>query len=208
MIELKGVISVDKLKVRIFVEDIAQETIIKRIFIRLCEENGLDSNRLDVEVPYSKGGGSIKAMSDYLKDFGEDNAGDCFVLGSDGNCKGFTKKRNMLEKNVKQSHLLDKTIFAIPDPHIERWYLVDENALSNAVGERVAGNPPGHKCDKGFYKNLLKSSISKTGVIPMQGGAEFGADVGNLMDFYKAGKQDQGLKYFVESVRNWAIRNR
>ena len=87
----KGGTSVDKLKVLIFVEDVAQENLIRTLFCRIAEQSGLELDRLDVQVPYSRGGASIKALKDYLGDYAIDTV-DCFVLGSDGNCKGFAKK--------------------------------------------------------------------------------------------------------------------
>ena len=99
-------------------------------------------------------------------------------------------------------------IYSVPDPHVERWYLVDEAALSKAVGCTVAGHPPQHKCDKNHYKNLLTKTISNAGVTPLQGGAEYGDDVGLCVDLYKAGKQDQGFKAFCDDVRAGALRNK
>ena len=92
----------DKLKVKIFVEDLAQENIMKCLFTRICEDAGLPADRLDVEVPYSRGGGSIAALKGYLDDYGE-SAADCFVLGSDGNCKGFVAKRKILESHLRMN---------------------------------------------------------------------------------------------------------
>lgn len=180
---------------------------MKRLFVRVCEDAGLPADRLDVDVPYSRGGGSIAALKAYLEDYG-DSAADCFVLGSDGNCKGFVAKRKQLEKPFKGEPFAQNLIYAVPDPHVERWYLVDETALSQAVGSTVAGHPPRHKCDKNHYKNLLKNAISSAGVIPLQGGAEYGDDVAFCVDLYKAGKQDQGFKAFCDDVKAWALRNK
>lgn len=204
MKESKGGTSVDKLRVLVFVEDIAQENLITRLFVRISEESGLSAERLDVRAAYSRGGGSIKALKDYLRDYSLETAADCFVLGSDGNCKGFVEKRSILEKNLKKFGALDRTILAIPDPHIERWYLLDAHALSEAVGDSIGNYSPKHKCDKGHYKKLLKEAIQSTGVEPLQGGAEYGQDVGDQIDLYRASKSDVGFKYFVDEVKSWA----
>lgn len=193
----------DKLKVLIFVEDVAQENLIRTLFCRIAEESGLDSVRLDVQVPYSRGGASIKALKDYLNDYPNDTV-DCFVLGSDGNCKGFTKKKQILEKNLQKYGALDRTILAIPDPHIERWYVVDPQALSEAVGSSIGNYSPKHKCDKGHYKKILKEAILSADVEPLQGGAEYGQDIGEVLDLYKSCKEDSGFKFFFEQVKAWA----
>jgi hypothetical protein len=202
----KGEISVDKLKVLIFVGDVAQENLIKALFVRVARESGLDLSRLEVQSPYSRGGGSIMALKDYINDYGMETAADCFVLGSDGNCNGFVEKRKMLEKNLKKSNALDRTILAIPDPHIERWYLIDSSALSYAVGCPVGNYSPKQKCDKGHYKNLLREAIQSVGVEPLQGGAEYGSEVGTNIDIFKASREDSGFKFFIQQVKDWASR--
>ncbi len=199
----KGGTLVDKLKVLIFVEDVAQENLIRTLFCRIAGESGLGSTRLDVQVPYSRGGASIKALKVYLDDYPIDTV-DCFVLGSDGNCKGFAKKKQLLEKNLQKYGALDRTILAIPDPHIERWYVIDPGALSEAVGASIGNYSPKHKCDKGHYKKILKEAIFSADVEPLQGGAEYGQDVGEILDIYKACKEDAGFKSFFEQVKAWA----
>jgi len=41
-------------------------------------------------------------------------------------------------------------------------------------------------------------------VEPLQGGAEYGQDVGEILDIYKACKEDAGFKSFFEQVKAWA----
>lgn len=186
-----------------FLEDNAQEQIVPELFCRIAHEQGVARERLDVKVPYSRGGGSIKAMRKYLEDY-PDLTAAAVVLGSDGNCKGFAEKRKMLYKNCQDLQKSASIIFAIPDPHIERWYLLDANALSAAVGERVADHAPARKCAKDYYKCLLRDAIFGAGVIPLQGGAEYGVEIARVLDLYKASKGEPGLKAFVTSVQRWA----
>ena len=193
----------DKLKVLIFVEDVAQENLIRKLFFRIAKESGLDPERLDVSVPYSRGGASIQALKRYLNDYSIESDVDCFVLGSDGNCNGFTEKKRTLQKNLEKFGALDRTILAIPDPHIERWYVIDPKALSKAVGATIRNNSPKHKCDKGHYKKILQKAILSANVEPLQGGAEYGQDVGEHLDFYKISKEDSGFRFFVEQVKAW-----
>ena len=204
MNELKGVISVGKYKVLFFVEDNAQEQIIPGLFIRIASNHGIARGDLDIHVPSSRGGGSIKALKEYLKDYGDELVADCIVLGSDGNCKGLNEKRKQLEKNLQKVECDFTLILTIPDPHIEHWYLLDSNALSLAVGESVTDHAPRKKCEKNHYKTLLKDAIQSSGVIPLQGGAEYGSEIANEINLYKASKAEQGFAFFEEQVKSWA----
>ena len=193
-----------KYKILFFVEDNAQEQILPGLFVRIAEGQGIPHGGLDIQIPYSSGGGSIKALKDYARDYGKDNLADCIVLGSDGNCNGLNKKRQSLEKNLRPLDLPQTIILAIPNPHIERWYMLDSKALSEAVGESVMDHAPRQKCEKGHYKQLLKDAIQSAGVVPLQGGAEYGGEIAKSLDLYKVSKSEPGFAYFEEQVRAWA----
>lgn len=193
----------DKAKVLFFLEDNAQEQIIPHIFQRIVFEKGIPRERLDVSVLYSRGGGSIGALKGFFADQKDHFQPSGIVLGSDGNCKGYAAKRKMIEKNLKGLGIPVAPILAIPDPHIERWYLLDHKALSKAVGESIADHAPDKKCDKGRYKSILKHAVESAGIISLQGGAEYGRDVAQSMNLYNACKEDAGLKYFTQQVKDW-----
>jgi hypothetical protein len=60
---------------------------------------------------------------------------------------------------------------AVPDPHIERWLLLDGAAFKAVFGEGC--DAPDLKCSRDRYKSRLIEAIRGTGVTPNLGGLEF-----------------------------------
>jgi hypothetical protein len=191
-------------RVAFFLEDTAQEALIPALFRRLVEEEGYPTDQCEYFVLSARGGGSLKSLKQFLKDAKRRShlAADVLVVGSDANCKGFVSRRDLI------SHIAAKSPFeivipAIPDPHIERWYLLDMQALRQASGVPIVGDVPAYKCDKHRYKILLRDAFRESGIIPPMGGIEYGELVAANMDLYSACKLDAGLAAFVDRVRSW-----
>lgn len=193
--------------VAFFLEDSAQEAIIPPLFQRLAAEEGFTSDQIEVKVLSARGGGSLTAFRQFLKDAkrrGHLNA-DLLIVGVDANCKGFTVRRDLVMKAAAKSPYRE-IIAAIPDPHVERWYLLDVSALSNAAGSPIAASAPAYKCEKNHYKTILRKALVDTGIAPPLGGLEYGPVVAQHMDLYAAAKQDHGLNDYVEKARAWLRR--
>lgn len=191
-------------RVAFFLEDSAQEAIIPPLFQRLAAEEGFTSDQIEVKVLSARGGGSLTAFRQFLKDAkrrGHLNA-DLLIVGVDANCKGFTVRRDLVMKVAAKSPYRE-IIAAIPDPHVERWYLLDVSALSNAAGSPIATSAPVYKCEKNHYKTILRQAFVNTGIAPPLGGLEYGPVVAQHMDLYAAAKQDHGLNDYVEKARAW-----
>ncbi len=54
------------------------------------------------------------------------------------------------------------TIYAIPDPHLERWLLLDSAAFKHVLGRGCSA--PDQKCEKERYKQLLIQAILEAGL--------------------------------------------
>ncbi len=194
-------------RVAFFLEDSAQEAIIPPLFRRLAREEGLPLHQLTVQVLSARGGGSLSAFQKFLNDArqrGHLNA-DLLIVGADANCKGFTARRDVVLKAAAKSPY-PEIVTAIPDPHVERWYLLDQTALSQAAGTAIATSPPAYKCEKNHYKQLLKQAFLSTGIAPPLGGLEYGPVIAQRMDLYSAAKQDHGLNDYIENARAWLKR--
>lgn len=124
------------------------------------------------------------------------------IVGSDGNCNGFAKRRDQLKRAAKDVPY-STIITAIPDPHIGRWYLLDSRALADAAGVPVQAMTPDAKCDKGHYKKLFKEAFAQYDLCPPLGGAEYGPRVAETMDLYASGVADHALRDFIDQVRAW-----
>ena len=90
-------------------------------------------------------------------------------------------------------------VMAIPDPHIERWLLLDGAAFRYVVGRGC--DAPGLKCDRDLYKQALIKAIIDAGIMPSFGGIEFAEDIVRQMDLQRAMNEDQSLRRFLTDVR-------
>jgi len=200
----------DKQRVAFFLEDSAQEAIIPPLFSRLADEEGWEASQLDLQVLSARGGGSLSAFRQFLRDVRQPGHldADLLIVGADANCKGFTARRELVIKAATKSSYLREIITAIPDPHVERWYLLDVAALANAAGAPIAASVPAYKCEKNHYKTLLRKAFSGSGIAPPLGGLEYGPLVAKQMDLFAAAKQDHGLADYVEKARAWLKRSK
>lgn len=193
-----------KYKIIFFLEDIAQEVFIRALVERLIRDEGKNKSDYELHVLSSRGGSSIRAYKDFLKQAKKQKHldADVLIVGSDGNCNGFLKRKQQLLAASK-SIPYPEVITAVPDPHIERWYLLDDRALASVTGMPVRAVSPNVKCNKNLYKNLLKQAFTEQGLFPPLGGAEYGSLIAESIDLYAAGTLDHSLHDFVDQVRSW-----
>lgn len=135
--------------VNLFVEDRAHELFLNALVLRLAKHH-----KVAVEVTfYSARGGHGMVMNKlkvYINRFQNDTEKlpDLLIVAIDGNCKGFLERKQEVDGVTKS--LSEKVICAIPDPHIERWLLLDSSAFKRALGkgcsapshELLPDNPP------------------------------------------------------------------
>jgi hypothetical protein len=193
--------------VAFFLEDVGQEAIIPPIFKRLALEEGFGPGQLECKVLHARGGGSLGAYKQFLKSARKSRLAsvNLLVVGSDGNCKGFASRRDEILTKAQGSPFTD-VIAAVPDPHVERWYLLDIPALESAADVHLSLQQVPQKCEKDLYKTLLRQAFDGTEVSPPLGGIEYGERIAEQMDLYNAGRQDHGLRDFVEKSRAWLRR--
>ena len=182
----------------LFVEDFAQEQFIGALTRKLIEAQGFDP----IIRSYVSRGGRPAVLSE-LRGFFQLQAHaaekpDYIVVGNDGNCQGLNARRAEVERYIPDSWK-HRVILAIPDPHIEAWFLRDLPAFHRAVGP--CGAPPQQKCSKGVYKEVLKKSTNDAvGVAPLDGienaqAIVFEQDVGVLLT------SGADLRNFIGEVR-------
>jgi len=126
---------------------------------------------------------------------------DLLVVAIDGNCQDYSKRRKRIQTVVKQSGYPGSVVCAVPDPHIERWYLVDPGGFQQALGTDAAPEVPPYKCERGRYKQVLRQAVRQTGIVAPLGGLEYGSDIAQFLNLYVVGKADTGFKHFVDELR-------
>ena len=193
------------LRVGYFLEDIAHEKFITALVRRVGEETGLAPEALE-HIVYNASGGKGQTMTElrrFLRDVqrGRIPPTPVLVVAIDGNCQGYTEKHNEIRRVAEDNGYAGQLVCAIPDPHIERWYMADPGGLQQAIEARVRPVLPAYKCERGRYKRAILGVFADVGIKPLLGGAEYGNDVVKAMDLYAAQQADPALKHFVDHLK-------
>lgn len=193
LIESFAVISMHN--VALFVEDYAHQQVIGAVVKKLADESDLTLN-LQWRSSVKGYGRVVSEFDQYLRDLEGlvETSANLIVVATDANCKGFHERA----KELQRDNLRAPIIQAIPDPHIERWLLLDGAAFRAVFGKGCAA--PDLKCSRNHYKQMLTAAIREAGVNPSLGGIEFAGDIVDNMDIKRAARSDDSFRRFVESI--------
>ena len=188
-----------------FLEDIAQERFLCALVTRVAEEKGIPVDMLRHEVRNASGGKgqAMNSLSQFLDRWRHDKVPvlDLLIVAIDSNCDSFTERRREIENLVRERGYHGPLACAVPDPHIERWYLADPEGFQRALSAPEAPCCPRYKCERDRYKRALRKALREAGVEAPLGGAEYGDDIVRSMDLYRAGRRDRSLKHFLDDLR-------
>jgi hypothetical protein len=178
-----------------FVEDFAHCQVIGALIGRVAGELGIE-----VEVDWRNArrghGHVVRELREYLRDIRKQgNLPDLVVIGTDANCKGLVERSKQMPTDMSPV----PTVLAIPDPHIERWLLLDGAAFKRVLGQGCQA--PDQKCSRDRYKETLIRAIVNAGVTPSLGGIEFAEDIVSAMNLKCAAKADPSLRRFLDDLR-------
>jgi hypothetical protein len=200
------VISVaDDIRLGYFLEDVGQEAFLVALVERVAKEVGLASGDLDHD-PRNVVGGKGTAVSElrfFLRDVqsGYERPFDVLIVAIDSNCQQYVEKRNEILAVVERTGYPGTVVCAIPDPHIERWYLADPQSLRKVIGADIQPKVPTYKCERGRYKYALREAFRQADILAPLGGTEYGSEVATALDLYSVGKVDTAFKHFVDELR-------
>ncbi len=182
----------------LFAEDSSHEQIIGSILRRLA-----DTLRVPINLKCLNATGGhgqvLKALQRFVKDINRYRAliPPLVVVAIDANCTGFNGRRKQVEE--KCQGISFPIAHAIPDPHVERWLLVDSAAFKAALG--VGCSAPDQKCERDRYKRALREAVQKAGVSPSLGGIEYADDIVGKMNLTHIPHPDTSLEQFLAPVR-------
>ncbi len=190
--------------INIFVEDQAHEVFLVAILQRFSLEYNVGVKTKSINAR----GGRGKVISE-LKQYQNDlqrNKGilpDLIIVGTDSNCKGFREREKEINRNI--TDLQEFVISMIPEPHIERWLLIDPESFNTVFGK---GCPtPDQKCERDRYKVMFLEAITEVGVTPILGGIEHITDLVKEMNLQRVKDSDKSIRRFLNSLqrcfRNW-----
>ena len=189
------------LKISLFAEDRGHEIVLNALVERVLESYELQAKVRLVSV---RGGfGRVQTELDqYIKDLLSYDRGlpDLVIVATDANCHGANARR----KELKVAEAVrPRVIYAIPDPHIERWLLRDPAAFKAVLG--VPCQTVQQKCNRDRYKKLLIDSVRSANAVPLLGGMEYAEDIVKNMDLDHAADSDFGdfLQELHTRARLW-----
>lgn len=141
-------------------------------------------------------------LTEFLRDLQNNRTPlpDAVLVACDANCKGYVKRRQILAKVVRRHEQIEPlVVYAIPDPHIERWMLVDPTAFQRVFGRGC--NLPRYKCDRGRYKRILTQEIIEAGIQPALGGREYSTDIIREMNIAYAEQNEDSLGRLLQDLK-------
>ena len=182
--------------IALFGEDHAHQLFVDALVKRLAHKYGIDV-RPDWRNASGGHGKVAQGFDRYLRDLERqrDDPPDLIIIATDANCGGLQARAREFPDSTGSVPL----VRAIPDPHVERWLLLDGNAFKSVVGQGC--DAPDQKCDRGRYKRLLIKAIHDAGIKPVLGGLEYAEDIVRAMDLTRAANADRSFRRFFHDLR-------
>jgi hypothetical protein len=185
-------------EVLLFGEDDGHALVLGSLAHRLAEEHGVS---VHVAVRFASGGYGpmLRELRRFVRDLraGQQPLPDLLVVGRDGNCKGHAKAKEDVGEALHGYG--GTTVIAVPDPHVERWLLLDPAAFKKVVGKGCPA--PDHKCEKDRYKEQLIRAIRDAGLQPVLGGLEYAEELVQAMDLNRVAQADASFGHLLDDLR-------
>ena len=190
-----------------FLEDRAQESLITGLVDRIAGEVGV---RVTHEVRSARGGSrALRDFKNFVKDLKlgkKERNFELLIVGVDADCKDYWERLKEVKRSAKTLSPEVCLLGCIPDPYIERWYLIDTKALKRVVGRDLKLSPPPYHCKKGkrgkaYYKQLLGSALKEVG--SLLSGPEYGDLLAQEISLSLLARHDRGFKRFVTELRQF-----
>ncbi|MEO8972729.1 MAG: hypothetical protein ABI406_14150 [Ktedonobacteraceae bacterium] len=184
--------------ISLFVEDTGHREFLNAVLSRFAGQYKLNLT-IKFESALGGHGKAITELKLYVRDLERNNkiVPDLLIAATDGNCKGYLARKQEVDNVTK--HFGGAVICAIPDPHIERWFLLDSSAFKEAFG--VGCSVPTYKCERHLYKKLYDEALTRAGQESILGGTEYVRTLVNAMDLDKLERSEDSLGRFLKSLR-------
>ena len=183
-------------EIALFGEDFAHRQVVGALVRRLADEYGIEV-RLEWRSAVRGHGRVVQELGRYLLDLARGGERpDLIIVGTDANCRGLNER----VREIGSPDAPASIVLAVPDPHIERWLLLDGAAFKRVFGKGC--DAPDRKCSRDLYKQRLTLAIHAAGITPALGGIEFAEDIVQHMDVERAMRADRSLERFVDELRS------
>ena len=191
-------------EIALFVEDYAHRLIVQPLVNRIIEKHHVAA-RLTWRNALGGHGKVVQELDVYLRDLNRWRGSwpSLIIVATDANCIGLNNRVKDVKRHVQISRA--PVVLAVPDPHVERWLLLDGAAFKTAVG--FGCDAPDRKCNRNRYKERLIDAVHGAGITPNLGGLEYAEDIVLNMDIDRAAQADKSLARFVDELstvcRGW-----
>jgi hypothetical protein len=181
-------------EIMLFVEDFAHQQIIDALVQRFGRDHGIEMH-LSWRSARRGHGRVMQEFEEFLRDLArQGHLPDMIIVATDANCKGLNERMKELQLPNPPAPIL----FAVPDPHIERWLLLDGAAFKAVFGRGC--DAPDLKCSRDRYKKRLIDEIKAANIVPSLGAIEFADDIISHLDIGRAARADSSFKRFVDGL--------
>ena len=184
--------------INLFVEDYGHELFIQTLLYRFADQFQVS---ISIKVGNSRGGHGavLNKLKEYIYNLphATEVLPDLLIAATDGNCKGYIGRRQEIDNAVKGYS--GRIVYAIPDPHIERWLLLDSTAFKKVLGKGC--DAPPRKCERDLYKRLLLQAIRATGAKPLLGEIQYTEAIVKLIDLDYLERNDESLGKLLKELR-------
>ena len=184
--------------INLFVEDIAHEDFLTTLIQRLADEYNTNIN---IKASSVRGGHGkvITELRQYKRDLqrNQEDLPDLIVVGTDSNCQGISERET--EINQVTSDLGSLVITMIPEPHIERWLLLDSEAFKAVFGKGCPA--PDQKCERDRYKKMFLNAIYEATMVPPLNGTERVEELVYAMNLQRLEQSDRSIHRFLTALQ-------
>lgn len=183
-------------EISLFVEDAAHQRVIGALVQRVADNLGVEV-RMAWRSAVGGHGRVVQSLKEYLRDIDRQGppAPSFVVVATDANCRGYAER----SKDIGGAEASVQVVRAIPDPHVERWLLLDGAAFKKVFGKGC--DAPDLKCQRDRYKQRLIEAIRAAGTVPLLGGLEYAEELIAQMDLDRATRADSSLDRFIRDLR-------
>lgn len=185
-------------EVLLFGEDDGHALVLGAVVHRLAAEHEVP---VHIDARFARGGYGpmLRDLGLLLRDLqaGRRLLPDLLLVGRDGNCQGFVQAKEHVAQTVGAYG--GPVVIAVPDPHVERWLLLDPAAFKKVLGK---GCPtPDLKCEKDRYKEQLRQAIRDAGLPAILDGLEYAEELVQAFNLNRVAQADASVGHLVNDLR-------
>jgi hypothetical protein len=186
----------------LFAEDFGHEKFLTALIKRIAASADIECKLVKISV---RGGHGkvLTELNQYLRDKKASFDLHYLTVAVDANKRGRNETIREIDSIAEKHQLKDYIIHAVPEPHIERWMMIDGAAFKQVFGRGC--DAPDQEFGKARYKKLLLERIQDAGIDPFLGGMEFADDIATNINL-QIRNNNRDLADFLDELES-ALRN-